>query len=135
MSKNTFRKIAAVTLVVCMLFAVCGVAFAQSRMITSTTSAFERNTNTKGTATLVAITSNGDNPHIESTIILQEAPLGSNNFVDSNVSPSVKTSYRPSITHVATFAISTTKEYRVKMEIRDYVGSTTYKNVVYEYLQ
>ena len=135
MKKNTFRKISAITLVVCMLFAVCGVAFAQSRMISTTSSIFERNTNTKGTATLSAMTSNVNDPHIESTIILQEAPLGSTNFVDSNVSPSVKTSYRPTITHVVSFPITTTKEYRVKMEIRDYVGDTTYLNIIYEDLQ
>jgi len=135
MRKNTFRKISAITLVVCMLFAVCGVAFAQSRMIASTTSIFERNSNTKGTATLVATTSNINDPHIESTFILQEAPLGSNNFTDSDVAPSVKTSYRPTITHVASFTISKTKEYRVKMEIRDFVGDTTYLNILYEDLQ
>lgn len=135
MRKNTFRKISAITLVVCMLFAVCGVAFAQSRMITTTTSAFERNSNTKGTATLIAMTSNVNNPHIESTIILQEAPLGSTNFVDSNTSPSVLTSYRPTITHVVSFPITKTKDYRVKMEIRDFVEGTTYTNILYERLQ
>lgn len=135
MSKNTFRKIAAVTLVVCMVFAVCGFAFAQSRMITTTGTSFERNSNTKGTASLTATTSNVNNPHIESTMILQEAPLGSNNFVDSNVSPSVKTSYRASIMHTATFPLTTTKDYRVKIEIRDFVGSTTYLNIIYEDLQ
>ena len=71
MRKNTFRKISAITLVVCMLFAVCGVAFAQSRMITTTTSAFVRDSRTKGTATLTAMTSNVDNPNISSTMILQ----------------------------------------------------------------
>lgn len=135
MSKNTFRKIAAVTLVVCMVLAVCGVAFAQSRMITTTSSGFERNSNTKGTATLIAMTSNVNNPHIESTMILQEAPLGTTNFVNSNVPSSVETSYRAAITHVATFTISKTKEYRVKMVIRDYVDGVTYTNTLYEYLQ
>ncbi|MBO5666701.1 MAG: hypothetical protein J6S45_04575, partial [Firmicutes bacterium] len=91
MSKNTFRKIAAVTLVVCMLFAVCGVAFAQSRMITSTISGFVRDSNTKGTASLIADSSNAANPRITSTLILQEAPLGSSSFVDSDVAPQVRT--------------------------------------------
>ena len=76
MSKNTFRKIAAVTLVVCMVLAVCGFAFAQERMITSTRSSFVRDSNTKGTATLIANSSNLADPYITSTMILQEAPLG-----------------------------------------------------------
>lgn len=135
MSKNTFRKIAAVTLVVCMLFAVCGVAFAQSRMITTTDSSFVRDSRTKGTATLSAMTSNIDNPNISSTMILQEAPLGSSNFVDSDVEPAVKTSTRATIAHVVTFNISTTKEYRVKMIIRDVVGGTTYTSIIYEELE
>lgn len=135
MKKNTFRKISAITLVVCMLFAVCGVAFAQSRMITSTSSIFERNSNTKGTVSLTAMTSNIENPHITSTITLQEAPLGSNNFVDSDEDPSIETSYRAAITHIAIFPITTTKEYRVKIVIRDYVGDRTYVNTLYENLQ
>ena len=135
MSKNTFRKIAAVTLVVCMLFAVCGVAFAQSRMITSTTSAFIRDSNTKGTATLIANSSNTTDPYITSTMILQEAPLGSSSFVDSSVAPKVKTSTESTIGHVVSFPITRSKEYRVKMEIRDVVNGITYLNIHYEYLQ
>ena len=135
MSKNTFRKIAAVTLVVCMIFAVCGVAFAQSRMITTTSSSFIRDTSTKGTASLIANSSNTSNPYITSTMILQEAPLGSTTFVDSDVDPQVRTSNKSVITHVATFPITRTKEYRVKMEIRDVVNSTTYITILYEDLQ
>lgn len=135
MSKNTFRKIAAVTLVVCMLFAVCGVAFAESRMITSTGSSFVRDSNTRATATLSAMTSNLDDPHITSTIILQEAPLGSSTFTDSDVEPAVKTSTRATISHVVTFNISRSKEYRVKMVIKDIVGGTTYTNIIYENLR
>lgn len=135
MSKNTFRKIAAVTLVVCMLFAVCGVAFAQSRMITTTTSSFVRDSRTKATATLTAMTSNVNDPDITSTMILQEAPLGSTQFQDSDVSPAVKTSNRAAISHVVTFNITTTKEYRVKMVIKDVVNGTTYTNILYENLQ
>lgn len=135
MSKNTFRKIAAVTLVVCMVFAVCGFAFAQERMIVSTSSSFIRNSNTKGTASLIADSSNTSNPHISSTMILQEAPLGSSSFVDSAVAPQVRTVDAASISHVAIFPITRTKEYRVKMEIRDVVNGTTYLNILYEYLQ
>ena len=135
MSKNTFRKAAAITLVICMLLAVCGVAFAQSRMIVSTRSSFIRDSNTKGTATLIANSSNTTDPYITSTMILQEAPLGRTSFVNSDFDPEVKTSSRSSIAHVVTFPITTTKEYRVKMEIRDVVNGTTYLNIIYENLQ
>jgi len=135
MSKNTFRKAAAITLVICMLLAVCGVAFAQSRMIVSTTSGFIRNSSTKGTASLVANSSNTTDPYITSTMILQEAPLGSTSFVDSDVDPHVRTSTRSTISHNVIFPITTTKEYRVKMEIRDVVDDTTYITIIYENLQ
>lgn len=135
MSKNTFRKAAAITLVICMLLAVCGVAFAQSRMIVSTSSSFVRDSSTKGTASLIANSSNITNPYITSTMILQEAPLGSTSFVDSDVDPQVRTSDKSVITHVAIFPITRTKEYRVKMEIRDVVNGTTYITILYEDLQ
>ena len=135
MSKNTFRKVTAITLVLCMLLAVCGVAFAQERMITSTHSSFVRNSRTKGTASLAANSSNTTNPQITSTMILQEAPLGSSTYTDSDVDPQVRTVYSSAITHVATFPITTTKDYRVKMEIRDVVNSTTYTTILYEDLQ
>ena len=68
-------------------------------------------------------------------MILQEAPLGSTRFVDSDTDPKVKTSSRGSITHVAIFDITTTKEYRVKMTIQDVVNDTTYTTILYEELQ
>ncbi|MBR2000784.1 MAG: hypothetical protein IJ994_00605 [Firmicutes bacterium] len=135
MSKSTFRKAAAITLVICMLFAVCSVAFAQSRMIVSTRSSFIRDSNTKGTATLIANSSNTTDPYITSTMILQEAPLGSTSFTNSNIDPKVKTTTDATIGHVVTFPITTTKEYRVKMEIRDIVNGNTYLTIHYEYLQ
>ena len=135
MSKNTFRKIAAVTLVVCMLFAVCGVAFAQSRMITASLSSFIRNSNTRGTASLAACTTNNEDPYIVSKMTLQEAPLGSTSFVNSNEDPQIMTSTRSSISHVATFPITTRKEYRVKMEITETINGSTYKSTIYEELQ
>lgn len=135
MTKRSFKTIAAVTLVICMLFAVCGVAFAQERMITSTTSSFVRDSNTKGTATLVARTSNVTDPSITSIITLQEAPLGTTNFVNSNVDPEEKSVSRSIISHIVTFNITTTKEYRVKMVVKDVVDGITYTNTIYENLQ
>lgn len=135
MRKNTFRKISAITLVVCMLLAVCGVAFAQSRMVVTTTSSFVRDSNSKGTATLIATSSNTTDPYMTSTMILQEAPLGSTSFVNSDVDPVIKTSNRSAISHIHTFSITQNKEYRVKMEIRDVVNGTTYTNILYENLQ
>ena len=135
MSKSTFRKTAAITLVICMLFAVCSVAFAQSRMITDTISSFVRDSSTRGTASLMANSSNTTDPYITSTMILQEAPLGSTSFVNSDVDPKTISSTRATITHVASFPITRAKEYRVKMEIRDVVDDTTYITILYEYLQ
>jgi hypothetical protein len=69
-------------------------------MISSTTSSFVRDSQTKGTVSLIANSSNTADPYITSTFILQEAPLGSNSFVNSNVASKVKTSTRSSIIHV-----------------------------------
>ena len=135
MTKRSFKTIAAVTLVICMLFAVCGVAFAQERMITSTTSSFVRDSNTKGTASLVAYSSNSTNPSITSTMTLQETSLGGSNYSNSNTSSKTETSSRSFISQVETFPITNTKDYRVKIEILDVVNGTTYKTTFYEYLQ
>ena len=135
MSKKSFRTLTAVTLVVCMLFAVCGVAFAESRMVTTTSSSFVRDSATKGTATLAAHTSNNVNPSVVSRMTLQEAPLGTTSFTNSNVAQKTKSSTRSSITHVATFDITTSKEYRVKMEIIESINGDTITTVLYENLQ
>ena len=70
-----------------------------------------------------------------SKITLQEAPLGSSNFTNSNVNPKTKQVSSSTIAHVASFTISTSKEYRAKIEITDNTNGTDYTVTFYEDLQ
>ena len=135
MNQRTLKTLIAAALVLGLLLSMCSIAFAQERMITSTTSSFVRDSSTKGTATVSANSSNPDTPYMKSKITLQEAPLGTKNFVDSNVAPKTKTTYYSSIIHSASFTISTSKEYRVKIEITDNTNGTDYTVTFYENLQ
>ena len=61
---------------------------------------------------------------ITSKITLQSAPLGSASYTNvSGVLPSTQTVYdRSNITHLCSFPISTSKNYRIKIEITDEVN-------------
>ena len=135
MNQRTLKTLIAAALVLGLLLSMCSIAFAQERMITSTTSSFVRDSSTKGTATVAAHSSNANTPYMKSKMTLQEAPLGTNNFVNSNVTPKTKTTSYSSILHTETFTITTTKEYRVKIEITDNTKGTDYTVTIYEDLQ
>ena len=135
MNQRTLKTLIAAALVLGLLLSMCSIAFAQERMIVSTTSSFVRDSNTKGTASLSAVSSNPSTPYVISKMTLQEAPLGSSNFVNSNTDPKTKKVYSNAILHTATFSITTTKEYRVKMEITDSTNGTESTVTFYENLQ
>ena len=135
MKQQTLRTVTAITLIICLLLSMCCLAYAEERTIVSTSSSFVRNSTTKGTATLSAVSSNPSTPYMRSVMTLQEAPLGTDDFVDSNVDPEEKTSSINSIMHTATFKITTTKEYRVKMEITDVTAGAETTRTIYEDLQ
>ena len=135
MKQKNIKTVVAFTLILCLVLSMSSVAFAQERMIVTTTSSFVRNSNTKGTATLTADSSNPDTPYMKSKMTLQEAPLGSSKYTNSNVDPQTKTTTRSIIMHTATFPITTTKEYRVKMEVTDNTNGLDNTLVFYEYLE
>lgn len=135
MKQNTLKSLAAVTLILCMVLSMCSIAFAQTKAIISTTSSFERDSNTKGTASLSAVSSNPSTPYIISKMTLQEAPLGSSKYVDSDVDPKTKKVYSNAIAHVVSFTITTKKEYRVKLEVTDNTNGIDNTLVFYEYLK
>lgn len=73
---------------------------------------------------------------ITSKATLQSAPSGSSSYTDvSGVSPSIYTVYnKVSIDHTCSFPITSTKNYRIKVEITDEVNGkqstiTCYKNL------
>lgn len=147
MKPNTTKIAFAVALAICMLLSTCGMIFAadvttpkraidDERMITSTTSSFIRNSSTKGTVSVTAHSSNPYTPYMTSQITLQEAPLGSSKFVDSDTDPKTKKiTDISSILHSVTFTISTKKEYRVKIQISDNTNGVENTVTFYEYLQ
>lgn len=151
MKHNTLKSLSAVVLVLCMVLSMCGAAFAetitstedasrrnpdaQPNTIISTTSSFERDSSKKGTAYLSATSSNPSTPYIISKITLQEAPLNSKKYVDSNVATDVEKSYSCSILHVVSFPVTTKKEYRVKFEVTDCTRGVESTLTFYEYLK
>lgn len=135
MKQKNIKTVVAFTLILCLVLSMSSVAFAQERMIVTTTSAFVRDSNTKGTASVTADSSNPNTPYMKSKMTLQEAALGSSKYTNSDVDPQTKTTSRSTIMHVATFPITTTKNYRVKMEVTDSTNGIENTVTFYEYLQ
>lgn len=135
MKQKNIKTVVAFTLILCLVLSMSSVAFAQEKMIVATTSSFIRDSNTKGTATLTANSSNANTPYMKSKMTLQEAPLGSSKYTNSDVNPQTKTTTNSIIMHTVTFPITTTKEYRVKMEVTDSTNGTENTVTFYEYLQ
>ncbi len=84
---------------------------------------FDATSNVKGEAYVYA-SCTGIASFITSKITLQSAPLGSASYTNvSGVLPSTQTVYdRSNITHLCSFPISTSKNYRIKIEITDEVN-------------
>ncbi len=135
MKQKNIKTVVAFTLILCLVLSMSSVAFAQEKMITSTVSSFVRDSSTKGTATITAHSSNPNTPYMKSKMTLQEAPLGTTSYTDSDVSPKTKTSNYSSIMHSVTFTITTKKEYRVKMEVTDNTNGQDNTVTFYEYRQ
>ena len=135
MNQRTLKTLIAAALVLGLLLSMCSVAFAQERMIVSTVSSFVRNSNTKGTASVSATSSNPSTPYVISKMTLQEAPLGSTSFTNSNTDSKTKKVYTNVILHTTTFPITTTKDYRVKIEVTDNTNGIDNTVTFYEYLQ
>lgn len=146
MKPNTTKIAFAVALAICMLLSTCGMIFAadvttpkraidDDRMIVYTSTSFVRDSSTKGRVNVNATSSNPDTPYMISKVTLQEAPLGSSKYVDSDVEPAIKRTERSAIIHSVTFAITTKKEYRVKIQVTDNTNGVDSTVTVYEYLQ
>ena len=146
MKPNTTKIAFAVALAICMLLSTCGMIFAadvttpkraidDDRMIVYTSTSFVRDSSTKGTVSVVASSSNPNTPYMILKITLQEAPLGTTDYTNSDVDPKEKTVSRSSISQVTTFTISTKKEYRAKIQITDCTNGVDSTRTIYEYLQ
>ena len=84
----------------------------------------------------VYVTTVGIASSISSKITLQSAPLGSASYTNvSGVLPSTYTVYnKASITHTCSFPISSSKNYRIKIEVTDVVSGKTSTFVKYKNL-
>ena len=84
----------------------------------------------------VYVTTVGIASSISSKITLQSAPLGSASYTNvSGVIPSTYTVYnKASITHTCSFPISSSKNYRIKIEVTDVVSGKTSTFVKYKNL-
>lgn len=130
MKNNVTKKLTAVILILSLVLSCNVVAFAttsseDSTAITRTVGgvslAFNATSSTQACAKVIG-SSNGETPYIISKVTLQEAPLGSSNFVNSNVSPSIMTVYDTLIFHTSYWPITSSKNYRIKVEMTDEVN-------------
>lgn len=142
MKKKSVKILTAAVLVLALVFSMNAVVFAgvndnipALRTIIGIGKTFIADSSTKATATVQA-TSSGTTPYITSKITLQSAALGSKNYSNvSGVSAKTKTVYdQTAILHTATFSISSSKNYRVKIELTDEVHGVESTVTSYCYL-
>lgn len=142
MKKQSIKILTAVVLVLALVFSMNVVAFAgvnddnlAIRTIIGIGKTFIADSSTKATATIQA-TSSGTTPYITSKMTLQSAALGSNSYSNvSGVSTKTKTVYdQTAILHTATFPISSSKDYRVKVQLTDEVKGVESTVTTYCYL-
>lgn len=86
----------------------------------------------KGVATVSAIKIKSEK--LTSTIKLQVYSESQKKYVNSSASAATKSKNGQSIVHKATFSISSSKKYRVKITITSKEGSATYSKTVYRTL-
>ena len=108
---------------------------AEPQTVTTVSYSFTSSSDVVGDAYVYAVSS-GIASYITSKITLQSAPSGSSSYTNvPGVTPSTYTVYnRSSIAHLCSFPISTTKNYRIKIELTDKVNGkvatvTRYKNL------
>ena len=108
---------------------------AEPATIGTTSISFTARSSTDGYAHIYAH-SIGYPTFITSKATLQSAPLGSSSYTNvTGISPSIYTVYnKVSIDHTCSFPITSTKNYRIKVEITDEVNgkqstTTCYKNL------
>ena len=96
---------------------------AEPNTVISYAISFKATSDDTGLADVYA-TSSGRASFITSKVTLQSAPSGSTSFTTvSNLSPSVYTVYNSVfIDHLCSFPITSTKDYRIKIEITDEVN-------------
>ena len=84
----------------------------------------------------VFVTSSGYASSITSKITLQSAPLGTSSYSNvTGVLPSTYTVYNAgSITHLCTFPVSSSKNYRIKIEVTDVVDGKKATATLYKTL-
>lgn len=80
--------------------------------------------------------SSGEADYITSKITLQSAPLGSSSYTNViGVSPSTFTVYdSPNIDHLCSFPVSSSKNYRIKIELTDSVNGKVATTTLYKKL-
>lgn len=142
MKNKKLSKIAVLITLISLLLLPAGSAYAETsdenietRTITTCSYSFLASSSVSADAYVYAVSS-GIASYITSKITLQSAPLGSSSFTNvSGVSPSTYTVYdRSSIAHLCSFPITSSKDYRIKIELTDEVNGkeatvTRYKNL------
>lgn len=126
MMKNKRTKcIVSILLALALVFSVTAVyaGTVQPQTVGAATISFEAVSSSQGYFEVMG-SSTGTAAYITSKVILQSAPIGSTNFTNvSGVAAKTKTVYNTSgILHTGYFPITTTKDYRIRVELTDEVN-------------
>lgn len=148
MKKQSLKLLFAATIILALVFSMNISVFAGSRYegssgrssygaprtVNGITKYFGADSATKATASVQA-TSSGFTPFITSTITLQSAALGSSSYSNVAGSSSTKTVYDMIIiNHAVKYTISSSKDYRIKIELTDEVNGVESTTTTYCYL-
>ncbi|MHC1723934.1 MAG: hypothetical protein AB9836_12110 [Aminipila sp.] len=143
MKKRSIKILTAVVLVLALVFSMNAVAFAGVdsnnssvlRTVVNIAKSFVADSSKSATATVRA-TSSGETPYITSKMTLQSAALGSSSYSNvSGVSSSSRTVYDTTIIlHSCDFPITSSKDYRVKIQLTDKVNGVESTVTSYCYL-
>ena len=143
-TKNSkFSRILVVLMIVLLMIPAFGSAAyaeseedsAQTMTIGSYIISFEAVNSVRGDADIFA-SSIGMASYITSKVTLQSAPLGTSTYTNvTGVLPSTHTVYNTTgITHLCSFPITSSKNYRIKIEITDKVNGKTSTATLYKTL-
>ena len=107
-------------------------AAAEGRTVNTFVVGFYEKSSTSAYASVRAASSSAMPESLTCTIVLQSAPIGSNNFTTVSGSKVTKTVYDTgSIMLTKTYAISSSKDYRIKIQLTDVIDGV--KTTVTDY--
>jgi len=103
-----------------------------ARTVTGSTISFNQDTTTKASGRSTIYTA-AVASYIKITVTLQQAPKGSSTYTNSSQASVTKTVYNTNyIVKSYTFNVSNTKDYRIKVVVKDKINGVVYTRTLYK---